>query len=397
MRMKNKCLFSLPFLVLVTTIVNAKDFQVDANELWTEIVPESNEEIKPKCANGDDYSFFYKESQTKSKDLMVFFNGGGACWGFDSCSSLDNTKYPINTFEETANLKYNKPGHWKGLLDFQNAKNPVKNWNVLVLPYCTGDLHAGNKTNTYQQDEKSITIHHRGQDNVRAALRWMKKNKHDTYHTLLVAGSSSGGYGAMFNYDLIKKHIRGKNRVVAIDAADGVVTKDFEESIFSKQGNPWGFNNNRSYSSHNFITHFNNGVVRRNNDTQFISYSTSWDVMQILFFNIMKNKPDAWLKFDDVTRNEWKKRAESNRNVLLKNRNFHMYLDNGCNHSGFRYDDSFYDSSTSDQPILYEWIKEATQKRSIRSIGLENVSTDPKPSENSFGGCINRAVQSVQR
>ena len=55
--MKNKYFLPMSLPPFVVTVVNAKEFQVNADELWTEIVPESGGDIKPKCANGDNYSF----------------------------------------------------------------------------------------------------------------------------------------------------------------------------------------------------------------------------------------------------------------------------------------------------------------------------------------------------
>src|SRR6185295_10630721 len=37
-----------------------------------------------KCGNGSQYKFFAR--RTSSPNLLVFFEGGGACWDFDTCS-----------------------------------------------------------------------------------------------------------------------------------------------------------------------------------------------------------------------------------------------------------------------------------------------------------------------
>jgi len=34
---------------------------------------------------------------------------------------------------------------WPGIADHSNAANPVKEWTHIYVPYCTGDLHWGDK------------------------------------------------------------------------------------------------------------------------------------------------------------------------------------------------------------------------------------------------------------
>ena len=60
-----------------------------ANEYWTTINTDSN---KLRCADGTSYNFHYKKG---NENLLIFFNGGGACWDFDSCNSIDKDKYQL--------------------------------------------------------------------------------------------------------------------------------------------------------------------------------------------------------------------------------------------------------------------------------------------------------------
>lgn len=68
-----------------------------------------------------------------SKKLMIFLEGGGVCQDPQTC--LIN---PANTSEQRAEQR-------AGVFDRTNAGNPVKDWNVVYVPYCTGDMHAGAK------------------------------------------------------------------------------------------------------------------------------------------------------------------------------------------------------------------------------------------------------------
>jgi hypothetical protein len=174
---------------------------------WEEVSTELYNDEKLKCSDGSDYKFYFKKG---SENLLIFFSGGGACWDYDTCNS-HNKSYPIKTYENKTDLKYNKPGHWKGLLDLDNSNNPIKDWSILFLPYCSADLHIGNKIKYYSKENRKIKIYHNGYNNINFALNWMKKNKIDSFNKTIVSGSSSGGYGAMFNFSLIKKKINSKS------------------------------------------------------------------------------------------------------------------------------------------------------------------------------------------
>ena len=34
-----------------------------------------------------------------------------------------------------------------GVFDLDNPDNPVRDWTMVFMPYCTGDVHAGTRTN----------------------------------------------------------------------------------------------------------------------------------------------------------------------------------------------------------------------------------------------------------
>jgi hypothetical protein len=78
----------------------------------------------PLCLRGGGYTVDTREGS--SDELMIFLQGGGACWE-DFCSA----------FEETNFLPPS------GILNPDLAGNPVADWDVVYLPYCDGSLFAG--------------------------------------------------------------------------------------------------------------------------------------------------------------------------------------------------------------------------------------------------------------
>lgn len=135
--MMNRIIKTIIYILFINYSI-ASDFNTTNTSLkWEEVSTELYNDEKLKCSDGSDYKFYFKKG---SENLLIFFSGGGACWDYDTCNS-HNKSYPIKTYENKTDLKYNKPGHWKGLLDLDNSNNPIKDWSILFLPYCSADLH----------------------------------------------------------------------------------------------------------------------------------------------------------------------------------------------------------------------------------------------------------------
>ena len=92
-------------------------------------------ETKGGCANGDDYAFLVRRGRTLDK-VVVEFQGGGACWSYETCMRYDNRDYRnvdwINDFVDPfAGIqmldcaKWNSlihSAHFGGIVDQEQAK-----------------------------------------------------------------------------------------------------------------------------------------------------------------------------------------------------------------------------------------------------------------------------------
>ncbi len=148
-----------------------------------------------QCGNGSQYKFFVNYSE-KSNNVAVVLEGGGACWDFASCSGGVRGAANANGIPDTH----------MDLIQFLNPlrrdeTNPMKDWSLVFVPYCTGDVHSGSKVATYQNPDGGapLTYKHVGRDNVQAIIGWMK-GQFTTVPKLLVTGYSAGGIGSLQNY-----------------------------------------------------------------------------------------------------------------------------------------------------------------------------------------------------
>lgn len=139
----------------------------------------------------------------ESDDVIIFFNGGGACWDYLTCAVLNTSTHgPIGKTQFDA-LK----AGLGGIFDRGDAMNPFRDWNLVWVPYCTGDIHGGDNVVTYTAGAASRTMHHVGHANVLAYLERLAP----TFRTpakLVVSGSSAGGFGAVMNYVPLRERLR---------------------------------------------------------------------------------------------------------------------------------------------------------------------------------------------
>ncbi|HSM93290.1 MAG TPA: hypothetical protein VLT47_10405 [Anaeromyxobacteraceae bacterium] len=139
--------------------------------------------------------------------LVVFLQGGGACWDFASCGGfkslgLDKTAStgPFGPAEFVAGVWGRYPDSW-----VHRDKLPVAlaGATIAFVPYCTGDVHGGARVTTYTPPRwislPSVTWSHVGHSNVLAFLKRLGAT-FPAPARLVVAGSSAGGFGALANY-----------------------------------------------------------------------------------------------------------------------------------------------------------------------------------------------------
>ena len=133
------------------------------------------------CADGSAFHFYLREaSPTK---VLFYLEGGGACFSGDMCKpgsgTYSETISPISKLEDSP-----------GIFDFANPENPFADYSVVYVPYCTGDVHAGNITKDYGN---GVVTQHKGFINASNALNTMIKRFPNTTQ-LVVAGSSAGSF-----------------------------------------------------------------------------------------------------------------------------------------------------------------------------------------------------------
>ncbi len=140
-------------------------------------------------------------NSSKSSNVLIFMNGGGACWDYLTCYQLKTAS--SGPFQAAQFQQFAQSTATGTVFDRSEAMNPFKDWSYVFIPYCTGDVHAGNNVATYTNPNSNPPVsnmyHHVGHANILAYL----KRLGPTFASpgkMVVSGSSAGGFGSLLNY-----------------------------------------------------------------------------------------------------------------------------------------------------------------------------------------------------
>lgn len=162
---------------------------------------------KVLSSDGSEYYLWTKKGE--NPNWIIFFSGGGVSWDAESASQpikIMNFMTGRDTGNYFANIPFYMLTLLGGMLATDNPDNPFKEWNVVYIPYSTGDFHVGNNSAEYKkEDGSSFTMHYNGRNNVQSSLDWIYANV-DKPDKLLIAGESAGGFGSAFWANIIAKH-----------------------------------------------------------------------------------------------------------------------------------------------------------------------------------------------
>ena len=296
-------LIAVCFLPLVLVACGGGDAPKIAEPLalgpgaWTKVVPKAAEIdgqlLTPTCSKspGSKADFHFWAKRGTVDKLVVFLEGGGACWDSATCSFpiTATTAAGVPALFKAEILATDNPTTLGGIFVLDDARNPVRDWSLVYVPYCTGDIHSGSKTTSYTNvvNGQSFQIEHRGADNFRLILKWMTDNF--APEQVLVAGSSAGGYGAVTHFPRVRAAWPLAKAAMLDDAAQGVTTASFDAA---RNGN-WNIQLSASVYGANAQAVPSSELVKRlvaqyPND-RFAQYTTATDLVQTQFYDIMAN------------------------------------------------------------------------------------------------------------
>ena len=149
-----------------------------------------------------------------STRVLIFLQGGGACWdgltcyGVHTAANLTTGYGPAQFASEISAFQQFV------ILSRSNAQNPWHDANLVYVPYCTGDVHGGDRIIDYTFSGVHTT-YHVGARNMDAFLaRLALTFPHADRVTL--SGISAGGFGAGIHWERVANAFPG----VRVDLLD---------------------------------------------------------------------------------------------------------------------------------------------------------------------------------
>ena len=131
------------------------------------------------CADGSPYELWQRPADPTK--VVLYFEGGGACFSAESCSFTDGTYVSSIDLGES-------PDGRGGIFDPTNPENPLADHSFVYVPYCTGDVFLGNNTQVYSD---TLTVEHKGFPNATKGLDTVLSDYPDV-EQLVVTGASAG-------------------------------------------------------------------------------------------------------------------------------------------------------------------------------------------------------------
>lgn len=166
------------------------------------VVPRGKDNAK--CIKGTEYK--YQVFPGREDKLLVYFQGGGGCPDFKStvlglCRTLAGQPHFTRS----------------GIFDRKNPSNPYRDYTLLQVNYCSGDIHTGNVTRDYVYPISKSKVEQYGAVNVDVTLQWMERQNF-TLETLVIAGSSAGSLAVQWYAHHLLKTMKYRSAAVILDS-----------------------------------------------------------------------------------------------------------------------------------------------------------------------------------
>jgi cysteine-rich repeat protein len=195
---------------------------IEAEEdVWTYVPIEGS-----ICRDGSPTGIMVNPSST-SDDVVVYLEGGGACFNFASCIAGNPDSFDPTDFARE-----------DGLFDRDAADNPLRDFNFVYVPYCTGDVHVGD--NAMKVSGMAGVQEFRGYPNVSRALERVVPTFPNAAQVLLT-GVSGGGFGAAGNYEQVQRAFHGVPVILLDDSGPPMGTEQIPTCLQDEWRETWGF------------------------------------------------------------------------------------------------------------------------------------------------------------
>jgi hypothetical protein len=142
--------------------------------------------------------------------LVIYFQGGGACWD----------QYSTKLSACTTSLYLQGPF---GIFDRKNPLNTFANYTIVHINYCSGDFFVGDVIRDYV-DELGSKVTQKGRNNVETVIQWIKEQIKYSYlassfQDLVIMGCSAGSIGSQLWSNRLLQEFEWEHAAIIPDSA----------------------------------------------------------------------------------------------------------------------------------------------------------------------------------
>lgn len=166
-----------------------------------------------RCIFSTSTPFAFQVIPGDADKVLYYFQGGGACW--DQAS----TRAGLCTTDCV-------PQKLIGVFDRDSAENPYRDYTVIHLMYCSGDIWGGNVVREYN-DSAGVPVTQKGLANGQAVLDWTLQQQAQGYlsttlSSVVVMGCSAGSIGAQLWSNQLVTQISAERLAIIPDSYAGL-------------------------------------------------------------------------------------------------------------------------------------------------------------------------------
>lgn len=152
------------------------------------------------CRDGAETGFAINTNPMSDK-LVIFMDGGGACFNNTTCLMNPRSWAPTDANAESSGNR--------GIGVRTAESNPFRDWNMVFIPYCSGDVHSGTAMSGYLGEPQMGYVNY-----FKALQRIIATFKN--LSQVVLSGSSAGGFGSAYNW-MLTQDAFGNVPVSALD------------------------------------------------------------------------------------------------------------------------------------------------------------------------------------
>ncbi|MEU9190764.1 pectin acetylesterase-family hydrolase [Streptomyces sp. NPDC048484] len=326
--------------------------------------------------DGSDYAMFVRRGT--SKNLVIHFSGGGACWDGETASRPIKLVGALRGYTRDLKMFYFNsltrlfPAALAGMADRRDTTNAFRDWNFVFVPYSTGDMHVGNATNTYTHKGKNIEVRHNGRKNCKAVLDWVYVNFPDV-DKIMVSGESSGAWASAFYVPQIADHYT-EAKLYCLSDGVGIETARWSEILDST----WQADSARTLGFKIGTDLFENALIHRTDamthNIKYLHSNTLYDDTLTRFSAALNHKSTQTNEFID----DWAAHAKASIKRLDEADIHYSYFLTDWGHNTKRHTtehtlttNEYYNKCTADGVPFSIWVKRNVIDDEDISLGHE--------------------------